>query len=96
MSTFLAFSILGRRGDDRLHAETNNRDRDELRGQGGSDILNVADGDEKDLVAGGHGRDHCVADSHGEIGVGCERIKDREKFDEASLGWPHSHSPYTH
>ena len=69
--------ILGRRGDDRLHAETNNRDRDELRGQGGRDILNVRDGDEKDLVVGGPGRDHCIADSYKEIGVGCEGIRVR-------------------
>jgi hypothetical protein len=69
--------ILGRRGDDRLRAETNNRDRDELRGHGGGDILNVRDGDEKDLVVGGPGRDHCVADSYGEIGVGCEGIRVR-------------------
>jgi hypothetical protein len=69
--------ILGRRGDDRLHAETNNRDRDELRGQGGGDILNVAYGDGNDLVAGGPGRDHCVADSYREIGVGCEWVRIR-------------------
>jgi len=42
-----------------------------------SSILNVADGDERDLVAGGPGRDHCVADSYGEIGVGCEGVRIR-------------------
>jgi hypothetical protein len=69
--------ILGRRGDDRLHAETNNRDADELRGQGGADILNSADGDERDLVVGGPGRDHCIVDSYREIGVGCEGVRVR-------------------
>jgi RTX calcium-binding nonapeptide repeat (4 copies) len=69
--------ILGRGGNDRLHAETNNRDRDELRGGPGSDILDVSDRDTRDRVEGGPGRDHCIADSRKEIGAGCEGIRIR-------------------
>ena len=46
-----SYAILGRLGNNRLHAEDYAQERDEAHGNGGKDWLNVRDGDTKDLVA---------------------------------------------
>lgn len=67
-------SIFGRRGRDHLDAGSYTNDRDRLHGDRGIDHLNVLDGDNRDTVYGGPGRDTCVVDSRAELGGGCQRV----------------------
>jgi Ca2+-binding RTX toxin-like protein len=68
-------SALG--GDDDILANDPNdeRDRDEVRGQGGADIINVDDGDNRDFVNCGEGRDVVRADDGDDIANNCERVR---------------------
>jgi hypothetical protein len=64
-------------GDDDIFANAPNdeRDRDEVRGQGGADFINVDDGDKRDFVNCGPGRDVVRADDGDDIAKNCERVR---------------------
>jgi hypothetical protein len=47
-------------------------DTDVVRGGGGFDEINVADGDTLDTANGGKGRDLCIVDSKKEVGASCD------------------------
>jgi hypothetical protein len=66
--------ILLRGGDDQVRANTYSRDRDVIKGQAGFDLIYVNDGDTRDRVYGGKGRDKCYVDSRSEAVAGCSRI----------------------
>ena len=66
--------IYGRGGRDVLRAGRYTRDTDRLHGNRGRDRLIVLDGDTRDKVSGGPGRDTCYIDDDREIGRSCEVI----------------------
>ena len=51
-------------------------DTDVVRG-GGSDRINVADGDTLDTANGGKSRDLCIVDARREVGTSCESVEVR-------------------
>ena len=59
-------------GDDRVLAGRYTNDTDVVRGGGGFDEINVADGDTLDTANGGKGRDLCIVDSKKEVGASCD------------------------
>jgi hypothetical protein len=59
-------------GDDRVLAGRYTNDTDVVRGGGGFDEINVADGDILDTANGGKGRDLCIVDSKKEVGASCD------------------------
>jgi hypothetical protein len=63
--------IVPRGGDDLVSARKYTNDIDRVRGGGGSDKINVADGDTLDTANGGKGRDFCIVDSKREVGPSC-------------------------
>ena len=62
----------GGQGDDRVLAGRYTNDTDVVRGGGGFDEINVADGDTLDKANGGKGRDLCIVDSKKEVGASCD------------------------
>jgi hypothetical protein len=66
--------------DERLRAlltrvgQRDTKDTDVVRGGGGRDKINVADGDERDRAKGGAGRDWCIVDARKEVGPSCFRV----------------------
>ena len=69
--------IVPRGGDDLVLANKYTADTDVVRRGGGSDRINVADGDTLDTANGGKGRDLCIVDSRKEVGTGCFRFEIR-------------------
>ena len=69
--------IVPRGGGDRVLANKYTNDRDVVRRGGGSDRINVADGDTLDTANGGKGRDLCIVDSRKEVGTSCFRFEVR-------------------
>jgi hypothetical protein len=59
-------------GDDRVLAGRYTNDTDVVRGGGGFDEINVADGDTLDTANGSKGRDLCIVDSKKEVGASCD------------------------
>jgi Ca2+-binding RTX toxin-like protein len=66
--------ILLRGGDDQVRANAYTRDRDVIKGSSGYDLIYVDDGDTRDKVYGGKGRDKCYVDAASEVIQGCSRI----------------------
>ena len=62
-------------GDDLVLANRYTNDTDVVRGGGGFDEINVADGDTLDTANGGKGRDVCIVDSKKEAGTSCATIE---------------------
>jgi hypothetical protein len=69
--------IVPRGGNDRVLANKYTNDTDVVRRGGGSDRINVADGDTLDTANGGKGRDLCIVDSRKEVGTSCFRVEVR-------------------
>jgi hypothetical protein len=69
--------IVPRGGGDLVRAKKYTNDTDVVRRGGGSDRINVADGDTLDTANGGKGRDLCIVDSRKEVGTGCFRFEIR-------------------
>ena len=69
--------IVPRGGGDRVLANKYTNDTDVVRRGGGSDRINVADGDTLDTANGGKGRDLCIVDSRKEVGTSCFRFEVR-------------------
>ena len=59
-------------GEDRVLAGSYTKDTDVVRGGGGFDEIDVADGDTLDTANGGRGRDLCIVDSKKEVGASCD------------------------
>lgn len=66
--------ILLRGGDDQVRANAYGNDRDVIRGTSGFDLIYVDDGDTRDRIFGGKGRDKCFVDARSEAVAGCSRI----------------------
>jgi hypothetical protein len=62
-------------GDDLVLANRYTNDTDVVKGGGGFDKINVADGDTLDTANGGKGRDICIVDSKKEAGTSCATIE---------------------
>ncbi len=52
-------------GDDSVNADRASMDADRVSGKDGDDVLNVGDGDIRDIVSGGPGFDTCIVDVGG-------------------------------
>ena len=68
-----ADKIRGRGGNDVIRANRYDRDVDLLYGGAGRDRLNAQDGDGRDELRGGPGRDVCYVDE-GDTYRGCEEV----------------------
>jgi hypothetical protein len=66
--------ILLRGGDDQVRADHYHRDSDVIKGSKGFDLIYVSDGDTRDKIFGGLGRDKCFVDARSEVGGGCSRV----------------------
>lgn len=66
--------IVPRGGDDLVLANKYTADTDVVRGGGGFDRINVADGDRLDTATGGKGRDRCIVDARREAGASCASV----------------------
>ena len=66
--------IFLRGGDDQVRADTYHRDHDVIKGSAGFDLIYVSDGDTRDKIWGGKGRDKCYVDARSEVGAGCSVI----------------------
>jgi hypothetical protein len=63
--------IIPKGGDDLVLANKYTNDTDVVRGGGGFDRIDVADGDTLDTANGGKGRDFCIVDAKKEVGTSC-------------------------
>ncbi len=61
-------------GDDQVRAAAYTRDRDEIYGSSGYDLIYVDDGDTNDRIRGGRGNDKCYVDARVEIVSGCSVV----------------------
>jgi hypothetical protein len=66
--------IVPKGADDLVLANKYTNDTDVVRGGGGRDKINVADGDKRDRANGGAGRDWCIVDARKEVGPSCFRV----------------------
>jgi hypothetical protein len=66
--------IVPRGGNDLVLANKYTEDTDVVRAGGGSDRINVADGDKLDTANGGKGRDICIVDARREAGTSCATV----------------------
>lgn len=66
-------TLYGGSGDDRIFDNEIGGDTDKVYGQSGNDFINVADGDSKDSVDCGSGRDTVKFDKGDNIASNCER-----------------------
>ena len=62
-------------GDDLVLANKYTNDTDVVKGGGGFDKIDVADGDTLDTANGGKGRDLCIVDSKKEASTSCATIE---------------------
>jgi len=67
--------IIPRGGVDLVLANKYTSDTDLVRGGGGFDRINVADGDKLDTANGGTGRDICIVDARREAGTSCASVQ---------------------
>ena len=67
--------IVPRGGGDLVLANKYTNDTDVVRGGGGFDKINVADGDTLDTANGDKGRDRCIVDAKKEAGTSCAAIE---------------------
>ena len=67
--------IVPRGGNDLVLANKYTADTDVVRAGGGSDRINVADGDKLDTANGGKGNDICIVDARREAGTGCSVVR---------------------
>src|SRR5215212_9215236 len=67
--------IVPRGGDDLVLANKYTNDTDVVRGGGGFDRINVADGDKLDTANGGTGRDICIVDARKDAGTSCVSVQ---------------------
>jgi hypothetical protein len=66
--------IVARIGRDLVLANKYTADTDVVSGGGGSDRINVADGDNLDTANGGKGGDLCIVDARREAGTSCASV----------------------
>jgi len=66
--------IIARGGRDLVLANKYTADTDVVSGGGGSDRINVADGDKLDTADGGKGGDICIVDARREAGTSCASV----------------------
>ena len=66
--------IIARGGRDLVLANKYTADTDVVSGGGGSDRINVADGDTLDTANGGKGGDICIVDARREAGTSCASV----------------------
>src|SRR5215203_2199748 len=66
--------IVARGGGDLVLANKYTADTDVVSGGGGSDKINVADGDQLDTANGGKGGDICIVDARREAGSSCASV----------------------
>jgi hypothetical protein len=66
--------IVARGGRDLILANKYTADTDVVSGGGGSDRINVADGDKLDTANGGKGGDICIVDARREAGSSCASV----------------------
>ena len=66
--------IIARGGRDLVLANKYTADTDVVGGGGGSDRINVADGDTLDTANGGRGGDLCIVDARREAGTSCASV----------------------
>ena len=66
--------IILRGGDDQVRANAFTRDKDVIKGSSGYDLIYVDDGDTRDKIYGGKGRDKCYVDARSEAIRGCSRV----------------------
>jgi hypothetical protein len=66
--------IIARGGGDLVLANKYTADTDVVSGNGGSDRINVADGDKLDTANGGKGGDKCIVDGRREAGTSCASV----------------------
>jgi hypothetical protein len=66
--------IIARGGGDLVLANKYTADTDVVSGGGGSDRINVADGDKLDEANGGRGGDICIVDARREAGTSCASV----------------------
>jgi len=66
--------IIARGGGDLVLANKYTADTDVVSGGGGSDRINVADGDTLDTANGGKGGDLCIVDARREAGTSCASV----------------------
>jgi hypothetical protein len=66
--------IVARGGRDLVLANKYTADTDVVGGGGGSDKINVADGDKLDEANGGKGGDICIVDARREVGTSCASV----------------------
>ncbi len=70
--------IYGYGNNDRLHANTYSKDRDQVYAHGGgTNYLYVNDGDSLDGAIGGRGYDYCYVDATVEASNTCDRVRVR-------------------
>jgi hypothetical protein len=62
-------------GGDLVLANKYTEDQDVVKGGGGFDRINVADGDKLDTANGGKGRDLCIVDARKEAGTSCAKVQ---------------------
>jgi hypothetical protein len=66
--------IILKGGDDQVRADLYGKDKDVIKGNLGSDLIRVNDGDRRDRIFGGKGNDKCYVDARSEVVGGCTRI----------------------
>jgi Ca2+-binding RTX toxin-like protein len=66
--------IILKGGDDQVRANAYGRDKDVIKGSAGFDLIYVDDGDTRDRIFGGKGRDKCYVDARSEVVSGCSVI----------------------
>jgi len=66
--------IIAKGGRDLVLANKYTADADVVSGGGGSDKINVADGDKLDTANGGKGGDTCIVDARREAGTSCANV----------------------
>ena len=66
--------IIAKGGRDLVLANKYTADTDVVSGGGGSDKINVADGDKLDTANGGKGGDICIVDARREAGSSCASV----------------------
>ena len=66
--------IIAKGGRDLVLANKYTADTDVVSGGGGSDRINVADGDKLDTANGGTGGDRCIVDARREAGTSCASV----------------------
>lgn len=57
-----------------MRANTYGRDKDVIKGTSGFDLIYVDDGDTRDRIFGGKGRDKCYVDARSEAVAGCSQV----------------------